>query len=167
MSRRLYECLYVHKFSDISSSILSALFASSYYFFVPLTSVELLFNAPTKALPNLPKVLLITIFLSTNYLQFKSHSILANLRQSKTKEPQYSIPRGFLFEYVSSPHYLCEIVAYLCLWILHFQNVSLFLVFIFVVGNQVDLSLQTQSWYKSKFGSSFPKKRKAIIPFLL
>lgn len=50
------------------------------------------------------------LFLAGNVLQFASHWGLAQLSKQK---PGYSIPSGGLFEWVSCPHYLAEIIIYL------------------------------------------------------
>eukprot|EP00970_Alexandrium_tamarense_P008953 scaffold1752_cov197-Alexandrium_tamarense.AAC.18 len=49
------------------------------------------------------------------YQQYRHHSILASLRSRNTasaKKSSYSIPSGGLFEYVTCPHYMSEIMIY-------------------------------------------------------
>jgi hypothetical protein len=63
------------------------------------------------------------------FLQCYHHLLLADLRNSLHQickkegeeffgsgeyKKHYSIPRGCLFNYVSNPHYLCEILMYVC-----------------------------------------------------
>ncbi|KAM9978575.1 hypothetical protein ACTFIY_012311 [Dictyostelium cf. discoideum] len=83
-----------------------------------------------------------------------------------TPSTKYEIPNGRLYQYVSSPHYLSEILIYFSYLILtNFKLNSLILNFIFTSLNLIHRSFQTHKWYKSKF-SKYPKSRKAIIPFL-
>ncbi|KAM9967781.1 hypothetical protein ACTFIW_001868 [Dictyostelium discoideum] len=83
-----------------------------------------------------------------------------------TPSTKYEIPNGRLYQYVSSPHYLSEILIYFSFLILtNFKLNSLILNFIFTSLNLIHRSFQTHKWYKSKF-SKYPKSRKAIIPFL-
>ncbi|KAN0000591.1 hypothetical protein ACTFIZ_001025 [Dictyostelium cf. discoideum] len=83
-----------------------------------------------------------------------------------TPSTKYEIPNGRLYQYVSSPHYLSEILIYFSYLILtNFKLNSLILNFIFTSLNLIHRSFQTHKWYKSKF-SKYPNSRKAIIPFL-
>ncbi|KAK5581115.1 hypothetical protein RB653_001143 [Dictyostelium firmibasis] len=83
-----------------------------------------------------------------------------------TSSTKYEIPNGRLYHYVSSPHYLSEILIYFSFLVLtNFKLNSLILNFIFTSLNLIHRSYQTHKWYKSKF-SNYPKSRKAIIPFL-
>lgn len=38
-------------------------------------------------------------------------------QNGKEEQPRYRIPYGGLFQLVSCPHYLCEMIAYTALWI--------------------------------------------------
>jgi hypothetical protein len=56
--------------------------------------------------------------------QHQAHCILAQLRDG-AKQPsspatgsRYSVPFGSLFQYVSMPHYFCEMVEYTGLWMI-------------------------------------------------
>ena len=66
------------------------------------------------AFPALPLYcwLLALVFLVAWYLEFEAHKIFAQL---KIKSPHtHSIPNGSLFNLVSCPHYLCEVIIYTC-----------------------------------------------------
>ena len=154
VSRRLYEVLKVHKFSEIRSSFLSTAFASSYYFLVPLTYVELLYTEQqTKKESNfLLFIFMIFIFFFANLQQHHSHKQLADLRKDKSNQDKfYQIPKEGLFKYFYCPHYLMEISIYFSLLLLNFSP-SLLLVFLFVLCNQIELYHNTREWYKKKFG---------------
>jgi 3-oxo-5-alpha-steroid 4-dehydrogenase 1 len=78
--------------------------------------------------------------------------------------PKYAIPRGGLFEYVSCPSYLTELLAWagfaLCAW-------SLAGVFILAISaaNLVPRARATHAWYKAQF-PDYPTQRKALVPFV-
>lgn len=81
---------------------------------------------------------------------------------------RYGLPKGDWFEYVSSPHYLAEILIYVAFVMLDgSRSLSLWLILAFVIANLVRSALQTHRWYESLFPTSFPKHRRAIFPFLL
>ena len=71
-----------------------------------------------------------------------------------------------LFEYVSSPHYFCEIGIYLSLLsVVGITNISMCMIVLFVICNLSLTATQTHSWYRNKF-NDMPKNRKIVIPFL-
>jgi steroid 5-alpha reductase family enzyme len=80
---------------------------------------------------------------------------------------RYRIPRGGLFEYVSSPHYLGEILewtGYALACDLSLSSVS-FLVW--TMANLIPRAVLTHRWYHETFREDYPSSRKAIVPFLL
>jgi protein-S-isoprenylcysteine O-methyltransferase Ste14 len=85
--------------------------------------------------------------------------------QKKGKEG-YIVPRGHLFEYVSSPNYFGEIIE----WIGFAIATGTFAGSMFVVSTFCNLfprAIDYHKWYRNKFGDEYPKNRKAIIPFLV
>lgn len=109
------------------------------------------------------------MFLLSSYIQFDSHKILANLRKDKTGKiytTEHSIPRGKWFDLVSSPHYMAEIMIYLAITIvLGGRSITWWMVFCFVVINQIFLGKFNHSWYLKTF-RDYPKSRHAIIPYI-
>ncbi|XP_075212268.1 polyprenal reductase [Lycorma delicatula] len=109
------------------------------------------------------------IFLWAWYHQFLSALILANLRKNKTGAVvtlKHGLPQGDLFEFVSSPHLLCEMLMYFGLWLILWGNSVWPYVFFWVLSNQMETALLSHWWYLSEF-RDYPKERKAFIPYLL
>ncbi|XP_041972812.1 polyprenol reductase-like [Aricia agestis] len=108
----------------------------------------------------------IAIFLWAWQEQYQSNVILANLRKDKKSgevvTEKYKVPMGRMFNYVSSPHRFCEIVLYLVYFVL-IPTKTYFIIFLWVLGNQVLGAKYTNDWYKNTF-KEFPKDKKAIIP---
>ncbi|KAJ7537554.1 hypothetical protein O6H91_11G011200 [Diphasiastrum complanatum] len=109
--------------------------------------------------------------------QYRCHVILASLRirdqvvektnlpQQSTRGSTYAIPFGDWFEVVSSPHYLAEIVIYGGIFIASGgTDLTIILLFIWVVSNLLLAGLETHKWYQSKF-DNYPK-RWAIFPLI-
>ncbi|KAL0334625.1 UNVERIFIED_CONTAM: Polyprenol reductase 2 [Sesamum radiatum] len=89
-----------------------------------------------------------------------------SLRDNDEKVDDYAIPRGDWFEYVSSPHYLAEIVIYGGLVVASgFSDITIWLLFGFVVANLVFAAAETQRWYIRKF-DNYPRNRYAVFPFV-
>ncbi|KAL0323544.1 UNVERIFIED_CONTAM: Glutamine synthetase, chloroplastic [Sesamum angustifolium] len=79
--------------------------------------------------------------------QRRCHAILGSLRDNDEKVDDYAIPRGDWFEYVSSPHYLAEIVIYGGLVVASgFSDITIWLLFGFVVANLVFAAAETQRY---------------------
>ncbi|CAA2940387.1 polyprenol reductase 2 [Olea europaea subsp. europaea] len=98
--------------------------------------------------------------------QRRCHTILGSLRENEEKDEDYSIPNGDWFKYISSPHYLAEIVIYAGIVIASgCSDVTIWLLFVFAVANLAFAAKETHNWYLQKF-DNYPKDRTAIFPFI-
>lgn len=108
-------------------------------------------------------VLGLVLFIAGFIINQKSDHILINLRGPN--ETGYKIPKGFLFNYISCPNLLGELIQWsgfaLMAWNL---PAATFLVWTF--ANLVPRALGHHKWYQNKF-EDYPKKRKAFIPQIL
>ena len=79
--------------------------------------------------------------------------------------PRYRIPQGGGFRWVSSPHYLGEILAWSGLAFAAWCPGGLFVLTV-TLANLVPRALKTHQWYLDHF-DDYPAERKALLPFLL
>ena len=79
--------------------------------------------------------------------------------------PDYVIPRGGLFERVSCPNHLGEIIEWTGFAILCW-NLPAAAFAVWTVANLVPRSLAHHRWYRRQF-ADYPKDRRAVIPFIL
>lgn len=77
----------------------------------------------------------------------------------------YVIPEGWLFTYISSPHYFGEIIEWAG-WAMLTWSVSGLAFFIFTFANLFPRAITSHKWYKTHF-TEYPENRKAIIPFFI
>ena len=100
------------------------------------------------------------LFVAGFVIHFRSDRILANLR--KPGETHYTVPKGFLFDYVSSPNYFGELVEWtgFAIW-MGSPAGWLFVFWTFV--NLVPRAVSNHKWYKKQF-PDYPPERKVIIP---
>src|SRR5690554_201348 len=103
------------------------------------------------------------VFIAGAIINKHSDTLLIRLR--KPNETGYKIPQGGLFEYVSCPNLFGEVVQWLGFAILTWSLPGLAF-FVWTFANLVPRALSHHKWYLNHF-QDYPKKRKAIIPFVL
>lgn len=109
------------------------------------------------------------IYLFGFTMNIHSDAIIRNLRSKEEVErgdKVYRIPRGGLFNYVSSPSYLTELLSFLGLAIATWNLGALFVLLV-SAANLIPRAFQTHRWYKKKFPEEYPKDRKVLIPYIL
>ena len=103
-------------------------------------------------------------------IAYQSDSILLALKRQKDHskyETGYRIPHGGLFHYVTSPHYLGEILEWTGFCIAcNFSLASVSFV-VWTAANLVPRAWHTHQWYREKFREDYDNlHRWAILPFL-
>ena len=106
-------------------------------------------------------VLGISLFFMGLIINLKSDSILLKL---KSKASGYKIPKGYMFEKISCPNYFGEILEWLGFAVMVW-SIPGFLFFLWTSFNLIPRAISQHRWYKKKF-KNYPKKRKAIIPYI-
>jgi protein-S-isoprenylcysteine O-methyltransferase Ste14 len=91
-----------------------------------------------------------------------SDAILRRLREPGEKG--YKIPHGGLFEWVSCPNYLAEIVMWMG-WAIATWCVPGLLFALWTVANLAPRARSHHAWYQQEF-ADYPTTRKALIPGL-
>jgi 3-oxo-5-alpha-steroid 4-dehydrogenase 1 len=105
----------------------------------------------------------VILFFVGLWINWKADNVLIHLR--KPGETGYKIPQGWLFNYVSCPNLMGELIewagfAMLC-W-----NMPALAFFIWTAANLIPRAVAHHKWYKSKF-ENYPVDRKAVLPYLL
>jgi protein-S-isoprenylcysteine O-methyltransferase Ste14 len=102
------------------------------------------------------------LFFTGILINLQSDGILRNLRSNG--ESGYKIPRGKMFEVVSCPNYLGEIVEWLGFAVLTWSLAGLTFA-LWTAANLVPRARAHHEWYRRNF-PDYPVRRKAIIPYL-
>ncbi len=103
------------------------------------------------------------IFVTGMIINMQSDSILIALRKKNAKA--YSIPFGKLFNYVSCPNHLGEIIEWAGFAVMTWSLPGLAF-FIWTIINLLPRSLAHHKWYNKEF-DNYPENRKAVIPFII
>ncbi|SMF43542.1 methyltransferase [Pseudobacteriovorax antillogorgiicola] len=90
------------------------------------------------------------------------HKLLADLR---TDDNSYKIPTGGLFEFVTAPHYLMELSAWLGVALMS-RHLAAYMIFVWTCSYLLARALRTHAWYHEKF-ADYPDDRRVIVPFIL
>ncbi len=102
------------------------------------------------------------IFIAGAVINKHSDTVLISLR--KPNETSYKIPQGGLFKYISCPNLFGEVIEWLGFAILTWSLPGLAF-FIWTFANLVPRAIAHHKWYLNHF-ENYPKKRKAVFPYL-
>lgn len=105
----------------------------------------------------------IVLFIVGFLLHYISDSKLINLR--KKGDLEYRIPEGGMFNLVSSPNYLGEILEWTG-WAIATWSLAGLSFALWTFANLAPRALANHRWYKANF-PFYPKNRKDLIPYLL
>jgi steroid 5-alpha reductase family enzyme len=105
----------------------------------------------------------IAIFITGFIINKTADEKLRNLRKDNPEE--YVIPHGWLFDYISCPHYFGEILEWTG-WAILTWSVAGAAFAVFTFANLFPRALSSHKWYKEKF-PEYPKDRKAVFPFIV
>ncbi len=100
------------------------------------------------------------VFLTGFIIHSHSDHVIRKLR--KPGDTNYSIPRGGMFRWVSSPHYLGEIIQWTGWAILTWSAAGLAFA-LFTFCNLAPRAISNQAWYRERF-VDYPTERKILIP---
>jgi len=160
--KRCIEVVCVHDFSGSPTEELSTCsFISAFY-----TMVAWLFlRAGVHTEPTVA-ALGLAVFAVGQLGNLFHHLLLARLRRSGKQQVQkYVVPEGGLFNLVSCPHYLFEVLSWAGAAIAA-MTVHTWLVAAWVAGMLGGRAKVTTDWYRTKFGKSYPSSRKHIVPYV-
>jgi hypothetical protein len=103
------------------------------------------------------------IFLTGFIINKTADEKLRTLRNGNREE--YVLPEGWLFNYISCPHYFGEIIEWGG-WAILTWSLPGFAFFLFTFANLFPRGIASHKWYKQKF-TDYPPERKAVIPFVI
>jgi len=108
--------------------------------------------------------LCLAIYAFAELSNFKTHLILRSLRPAGSRKRV--IPHGYGFGLVSCPNYFFESIVW---FTISYMTGSYASWWFFISGTyqMIEWALKKHRMYKKEFGSSYPKGRRAMFPFVL
>lgn len=199
LARRYHECAHVHR-STSSSRMHVAGYALGILHYLCLPFVLVTTKDVTGVTPgdesNHCDFLFILGCIFFQYQQHRHHLLLAKLRahDRSASDPEYSIPIGGWFRFVSCPHYFAEIMIYFTLAKLGAdddENAAMMIrlhdagpqgelvrnilsalnlkkrwfLLVWVATNLSISAYHTHEWYRRRF-RSYPAERKRLLPLI-
>ena len=167
MCRRLYECLYVHRFGRNSTmSCIHYLTGAIHYPAVGLTVLVDEAYGAARSSSSVNTCIVLLLFVNASMVQYHVHCTLAQNR--RTENETYPIPKGYWpFDYFSCPNYIAEMFIYIAFLLASHRTSSMMSMTVWVMVNQCLSALLAHRWYRQHYGSTYPSSRRALLPFLL
>jgi len=182
LTRRCWECLYVHVWRPTSKMHLAGYFLGMVHYvllpvvFMDTRSVceEVSLDADSVDWPIAVVGALTCLW--AQYQQYRHHYFLAELRvttkDGKTSQQDYKIPSKGWFHYVSCPHYTAEILIYMSFALVLLSrssgksNHKPLPLLLWVATNLSVSAIKSHDWYLLHYPEYASLQRTAIIPFL-
>jgi very-long-chain enoyl-CoA reductase len=160
--KRDAEVLFLHKYSGETVLNVAKMIGTSY--FLTATMICIVSNTEISILDSKLGMFLFGIGSLGNLYH---HYLLTLLRgDGTTNTKKYQAPKYGLFEYVASPHYFFELLAWLGIAIVS-QQLTAYLNFVSMTLYLCARSYKSNEWNRKKFDEKdWPSSRKNIIPFL-
>jgi 3-oxo-5-alpha-steroid 4-dehydrogenase 1 len=103
------------------------------------------------------------LFIAGYYINKTADEKLRRLRAGNPNE--YVIPMGWLFHFISSPHYFGEMIEWAG-WAVMTWSLPGLAFCVFTFANLFPRAISSHKWYKANF-KDYPVDRKAIVPFII
>jgi len=88
-------------------------------------------------------------------------------QRAENRHTRYVVPQFGLYRLVSCANLFAEVVEWIAFAIAAYPSLPAVSFATWTICNLVPRAVAHHRWYQSKFGSDYPRARKAVIPFLL
>jgi very-long-chain enoyl-CoA reductase len=168
--KRELETIYVHRFGNETMPLRNIFKNSGYYWmFAAWIAHVTLHPQYTVPASSSRRILGVGLFVICELLNMKTHMDLRNLRPAGTRIRR--VPRGILFNLVSCPNYLFEILSWVG-FTLASQSVASAVFTVVGAAQMTVWAIAKHRRYRKEFDGQdgremYPKNRKILIPFVL
>ena len=167
--KRELETLFIHRFSASTMPFRNVFKNSAHYWFLSGVNMAYWVYAPTSSAAGPPNQLVLAAGLALygagEMANLSTHLTLRDLRSAGTT--QRGIPQGWLFDLVTCPNYLTEIVSWLGVYLMSGFNWSVLLFIVIAAAQMMAWAKKKERRYRNEFGDKYHTKRYAMIPGLV
>jgi steroid 5-alpha reductase family enzyme len=160
--KRTLECLFLHQYSGTQPLASCVVIAASYVLQAVMVARSTA-KREDKAFNRTLATIGVILFVIGQLGNFYHHYLLACLR--KPGDKTYKVPQGGLFEYVASPHYFFELIAWWGLVLVCQHDLLVGTVLVMSVY-LTDRAVAQSDWNRKNLKEKYPEHRKHIVPFV-
>ncbi|UJR36322.1 hypothetical protein I4U23_029050 [Adineta vaga] len=158
ISRRLYECIYVHQYSFQTTIDYFYYFLRLFHYPCVGFTIIIDYKYSSTNLTIFNYFLALILFFNASYIQYNVHLTLA--------KQLHSIPNHYwLFNSFTCPNSLAEIAIYISFYIASYRTSAMASLMLWIFLNQSLSTLLSHRWYYNH--KSYSTKRCILIPFIL
>ena len=164
--KRVFECIFVHKYSGSMPWTTPPTIASVYVLGVLIQLHAAASRVNQDGQPSGIQTILGLLFYVGGLVgNGYHHWLLAQLRNDSSSSKVYFVPSGGLFEFVAAPHYLFEIIEWVGVAMVagHIFSLGLCAPIIAYLGLRAD---GQREWNRQKFKDDYPPERMRLVPFV-
>lgn len=163
-AKRFYETNFVNTYQGRMN--LSSLFGLLFYYWIlfgVFVSLNIYNTSYTNQNSSLVVIILSLVMLFCEYENYTCHGILLNIK--KNNNGKRGLPKGNMYEYVTSAHYFWELMS----WFSFFLLTRTVMSFIFVITSFLSMNFMAQEKHKEyiRLYEGKVENKKAIIPFVI
>ncbi|GMH64271.1 hypothetical protein TL16_g04067 [Triparma laevis f. inornata] len=157
-TKRIFEVLFVHKYSGDTSLPLASLIGIYY----ALMSALIVSTPATLTNPTMQTIglALFGVGFSGNFFH---HVLLSNLRKEIKSEEKHVMPVSGLFNYAAAPHYMFELIGWLGIGLTS-QSLNGMLVFATMTSYLGERAKAQNAWNLEKWGEKWGENKKNMVP---
>lgn len=166
--KRIYESIFVHKFSRDTMPVKNLFINVIYYWFLFGVSCGYgLFNDGYKESTYFGtlKYLFAVLFFYFEFKNYNCHMIQKTAKEESNGEYKI-LPNKEGFQYVTCANYFWEFLSWL-MFSLFTNSLNFYIFTLAGLYIMTKWALEKHSNFKSLFGDRYPKERKAMIPFVI
>ncbi|RMD41757.1 hypothetical protein DV735_g3370, partial [Chaetothyriales sp. CBS 134920] len=165
--KREIETLFIHRFSSSTMPLRNLFKNSGHYWLLSGLNLAYWLYRPTSSAavePPNPALLYpgLVLYGLGEIANFNVHVALRNLRRSGTAER--GIPHGPLFDLVTCPNYLTEVISWVGVYLISGLNWSVLLFLAVSIAQMAQWAVKKERRYRKEFGDKYKPKRYTMLP---
>ncbi|ETN43801.1 uncharacterized protein HMPREF1541_11125 [Cyphellophora europaea CBS 101466] len=164
--KREFETLFVHRFSAATMPVRNVFKNSAHYWILSGVNMAYWLYAPASSAAGPTNQILLATGLALYGLgemgNLSTHLTLRDLRSAGGGER--GIPQGWLFDLVTCPNYLTEIISWIGVYLISGLNWSVLFFTVAAGGQMAAWASKKERRYRKEFGDKYHKKRYTMLP---